>query len=288
VLPTRVITDPDDPAVASFRGSDERSAVADGHFVVETEHVVGRLLSSSLEVEAVLLTPSRLERLRPSLVVAASRRERGLQVLVAEPSRLTEIVGYDRHRGVAALARRPASVDPLGVLMGTPGSRVVGDAPRTILAAEGIVDPVNIGAILRAARAFAVDLVLLDRRCGDPWSRRASRAAMGNNLSMHRMIARVEDLAGSLLALRSACPQLQIAAATTGPAASELEAWSRRRPSHLAILLGNEGAGISPELIAVADLEVTIPMVDAVDSLNVGMAAAVMLYAAGGLAGVHS
>lgn len=270
----RLITDPEEPAVTSYRGSDVRSQVAPGCFVAETEIVVRRLLESPLEVESVLLTPGRHDQLRVSLSDAGRERLAAVEVLVAPRKLLTEIVGFERHRGVAALARRPPARDLEAAVAGL-------DA-LTVLIAEGIADPQNIGTILRAARAFAVDLVLLDPRCGDPWSRRASRAAMGNNMAMAETIACVDDLPATIAALRGWLPELQVAAATVGPAAQPLGRW--RRPRKLALIVGNEGAGISDGLQQLADLELTIPMAAEVDSLNVGAATAVLLYAAGGLA----
>ena len=260
-----------DPAVACFRGSDEHSAVAPGSFVVETVHVVRRLLESDLEIESVLVSEARLAELEPLL--AASGRP-SFEIFITSSALLTEIVGFDRHRGIAAAAKRPAAVDPIATSEGP--------KPLTLLIAEGIVDPINIGAIVRACRAFAVDLLILGPRCGDPWSRRASRAAMGNNLAMHRAIARVDNLEATLNALKKAHPDLLIAAATTGAKARSLNTWDRGQRT--ALMLGNEGKGLSDALLRLADLELTIPMARGVDSLNVGAATAVLLYAVGGLA----
>jgi tRNA G18 (ribose-2'-O)-methylase SpoU len=270
------IRDPEDPRVAAYRGSDVADNAGPGRFVVETEHVVTRLLESDVAVESILVTPGRLDAVTRGL----RGRERGeVAVLVAERPLLSAIVGFERHRGAAALGLRPAAVDPVAAARGVMAAR----GRLTILAAEGIVDPRNIGAILRAARAFAVDLVLLDRRCADPWSRRASRAAMGNNFALHRALAVVDDLPVALSELRAAVPGLAIAAATVGEAAQPLDAFTRA-PA-LALVVGNEGAGLSGDLLGLADVELTIPMASGVDSLNAGAAAAVLLYAAGGLVG---
>ncbi len=269
----RVISDPEDPAVASYRGSDVRSSVAPGRFVAETEIVVRRLLESPLEVESILLTQGRLKKLQGALSDAGRRRLENVTVLVASRAMLTEIVGFERHRGMAALAKRPPSPSLEDALAGR--------ETLTILIAEGIADPQNIGTILRASRAFAVDLVLLGPRCGDPWSRRASRAAMGNTMAMAGSILCVDDLHLTIAALRKLKPELRIAAATVGPRARPLVGWSR--PEQLALIVGNEGAGISEALLSLSDHELTIPMAEEVDSLNVGAATAVLLYAAGGL-----
>ncbi|HGG57319.1 MAG TPA: hypothetical protein ENK31_05940, partial [Nannocystis exedens] len=100
--------------------------------------------------------------------------------------------------------------------------------------------------------------------------------------AMHRAIARVDDLSATLKALKNAHADLEIAAATTGAKARSLATWSRGK--RLALMLGNEGKGLSDALQRLADTELTIPMASGVDSLNVGAAAAVLLYAVGGLA----
>ncbi|MEZ4448777.1 MAG: RNA methyltransferase [Nannocystaceae bacterium] len=255
----------DDPRVARFRGSDELGPADPERFIAETEHAVERLLESGLAVESILATPARLARLAPRIPA-------GVATFSAPAPLLTAIVGFDRHRGVAACGRRPAAIDP--------AAAIEGRARVTVVVADAVVDPVNIGAILRAARAFACDLVLLDRRCGDPWSRRAIRAAMGNGFFL--AIAVVDDLVAAVQRVRAAAPGLEVVVATTGGAA--IPAGEFTRGDRLALVLGNEGAGVRAEILARADHEVTIPMAAGVDSLNVAAAAAVLLHQLGGLA----
>ncbi|HBP21816.1 MAG TPA: rRNA methyltransferase, partial [Planctomycetes bacterium] len=187
---------------------------------------------------------------------------------------LREVVGYDLHRGCVACAPRPAELPlPLGELAERGRLR--------ILVAEGLSDPANIGALLRNARAFAADLVLLDPKGGDPLEPRAIRAAVGNTFVVPW---RRVDLPRALSELRAALPGLELLAATVGPKATPLHARSLNQlspPARLAVLVGNEGAGLSAELLDLADGEVTIPIDPAADSLNVAAASALLLYALG-------
>ena len=261
--PPIAITDPADPRVAPFRSPRADQPGDPERFVAETEHVVRRLLASPLHVDAVLLAPARLARLAPDLA-----RRPGLLIYTADPALIDRVVGFDRNRGALALARRPPPVDPLALLHARPRALVV--------AAEGLADPVNVGAILRSARAFAADLVLLDRACGDPWSRRGVRAAIGNAFDLP--VARVPDLPATLTQLRAALdPPPRLLAAALGPGARPLPGYPR--PDRCVILLGNEGHGLSPALLDLADARLQIPMAPGVDSLNVAAAAAVFLYA---------
>lgn len=255
------LTDPDDPRVTPYR--DLKARARDprrdpGRFVVEGETAVVRLLESAFAVESVLTTPTRLERLRPHL-------RPGLPVLVAPPDLLLAITGVDLHRGCVALARRPA---PGPVALPPP------DRPRTtIVAAQGLGDPVNVGALVRDCRAFAADLLLLDARGADPFAPRAVRAAMGHVFA--QPLAVVDDLEAEVAGLRAS--GRRVLAATLSPGATPLPRLVR--PDHVVLLLGHEDQGLRPSLLALADEEVTIPLAPGVDSLNVAAAAAVLLYA---------
>ncbi|MBX3472069.1 MAG: RNA methyltransferase [Planctomycetes bacterium] len=255
------VTDPDDARVAPYR--DLKARARDprrdpGRFVVEGETAVVRLLASAFAVESVLTTPTRLERLRPHL-------RPGLPVLVAPPDLLLAITGVDLHRGCVALARRPAP---------GPVALPPADRPRTtIVAAQGLGDPVNVGALVRDCRAFAADLLLLDARGADPFAPRAVRAAMGHVFA--QPLAVVDDLEAEVAGLRAS--GRRVLAATLSPGATPLPRLVR--PDHVVLLLGHEDQGLRPSLLALADEEVTIPLAPGVDSLNVAAAAAVLLYA---------
>lgn len=146
----------------------------------------------------------------------------------------------------------------------------------TVLLVQGLADPANLGSILRSARAFAVDLVLLDPRGADPLARRAVRAAMGHVFAQPLALAPDLSCAAGQLRARGA----GVWAATVGPRARPLDAVSR--PDRLLLMVGNEGLGLPEGLRAAADVEVTIPLAAAVDSLGVAAATAVLLHALAG------
>jgi tRNA G18 (ribose-2'-O)-methylase SpoU len=271
------VTEADDPRLADYR---ELQAL--GHrpdprrFIAESELAVERLLRSRFGVRSVLGTESHLQRLAPAL---ADRPE--VCVLVAEQPVIRDAVGFNFHRGVAACGLRPDGLAWGDLSEGPDDDERTLDAwagvfarPRfRVLVAQGLVDPANVGSIVRSARAFGVDLVLLDRRGADPLSRRAIRAAIGNVFA--QPIAGVGDLGAALAGLRRR--GARVLAATLGPRARPLPEVAP--PERLALLLGSEGTGLPAELCAAADAEVTIPIVPDVDSLGVAAAASVLLYA---------
>ncbi|MBA3546623.1 MAG: hypothetical protein H0T76_09085, partial [Nannocystis sp.] len=202
--PVLPIDDPDDPRLGRFRGLIDRGDRPDPDcFFVESETAVARLLASPhFTTLAVLGTQAHLQRLAPACPTYLVTRET-----------LRTVLGFDLHRGVIACAARPPQLAPnlsftacpIGPVLGAsslapnrpvpeassiPQIRPVPEAsplaaalagPRwTVLLVQGLADPANLGSILRSARAFAVDLVLLDRRGADPLSRRAVRSSMGH------------------------------------------------------------------------------------------------------------
>ena len=142
---------------------------------------------------------------------------------------------------------------------------------------EGAGDHENLGALFRNAAALGVDGVLLGPRCADPLYRRSVRVSMG-----HVLRVPFAELAGrwpgALDTVRAA--GLTVAALTPAADAVPL-ARAGLAGQRVALVLGAEGPGLTPEALAAADVRVRIPMATGVDSLNVATAAAIAFHAVG-------
>lgn len=148
----------------------------------------------------------------------------------------------------------------------------VGGAELVILV-DGLQDPGNLGTILRTGEALGASGVLVGAGSVDPWNPKAVRASMG---AIFRFPCAVEvDLAARVGDLRRRGIQVLVAAAR---AATPAYAADWRRPT--AVVLGNEGAGVSLPVTAQADGSVCVPMPGRAESLNAGMAAGILLYEA--------
>ena len=182
---------------------------------------------------------------------------------------LERVCGFDFHRGVLAVAHRaPRSFDD--VVSG------LGPTP-VILVLERLADPANVGAAIRCARAFGVDMVLADTKGADPWGRRAVRACAGHVFGLP--VVHSSDLPSVLSRIR-AQGDCRVVAATLRDEARALRSTRRRGETEgLVLMLGNEGDGLSEELVSLCDEAVRIEMRDDVDSLNVAAASAVFLWA---------
>jgi TrmH family RNA methyltransferase len=159
---------------------------------------------------------------------------------------------------------------PTGILtvVETPCPQTVPQDMDVCVMLEDLQDPGNLGSILRSCAAAGVRHVLLSKGSVQAWSPRVLRAGMGAHfmLSIYEQTdlrAAARDFPGRLIATRPLAPRTVFDTDLTG---------------RLGFLIGNEGAGLSSELLAAADSLVSIPMPGQAESLNVGAAAAVCLF----------
>ena len=174
------------------------------------------------------------------------------------------MTGFHVHRGVLASFHRRPLPQPEAVLA----------AANRVAICEDVNNHTNLGAIFRAAAGLGIDAVLLSPSCADPLYRRSVRVSMGEVFAVPyarlapwpAALERVREAGFSLLALTPAADAVPL---------QSLAPAHRVRP---ALLLGAEGAGLSPAALAASEARVAIPMRRGVDSLNVAAAAAVAFW----------
>lgn len=154
------------------------------------------------------------------------------------------------------------------------------DGRAVAAALDAVQDPGNVGAIIRSAAAFGCALVLLGPGCADATHPRVTRAATG--AWFQARIARSDDLRTDLASLRGRGARI-VAASAGGAAAAALQCAATVNQERVSAagptvwLFGNEGAGVSDDLAALIDGTVRIPIDPCVDSLNVAVAAGIIL-----------
>lgn len=254
----------DDPRIEDFRDltdAELRLRRDNPTFIAEGLLVIRQLLASRYPVRSLLLTPAKRERLASDL----DTLDPDVPVYVAQPDVVNAIAGFHVHRGALAAGTRTPPQDPVELLAGA----------NLVVILEGINDHENLGSLFRNAAAFGADAVLLCPRCADPLYRRSVRVSLGHVL--HLPYARLDPWPEALEAVGSA--GLRIIALTPDRGAVPLdEVVAGDTPTPTAILVGAEGPGLSREASAVAGLQVRIPIVPEVDSLNVATAAAIALH----------
>ena len=257
----------DDPRLRDFRTvSDPELMRARGLFVAEGRRAVERLLASRFRTHALLVTSSLLDRLGTALDARANRAH-GPRVFLTDSAQLRRITGFRFHRGCLALGERPA---PRAADEAWPAA----DPRRPLVVLERVSDPDNVGSIFRSAAAFGAAAVVLSPACADPLYRKAIRTSMGTTLTLPFRVAR--EWPGVLRRLRASGARL--VALTPERLAAGLETFVRQESgAPLALLLGNEGDGISRAALDLCDERVRIAVEPAVGSLNVAIAAAIVL-----------
>lgn len=142
--------------------------------------------------------------------------------------------------------------------------------PGRVLVLENVQDPGNVGTVLRTAAALGTDLVILTGSCADPWQPKCVRASMG--AAFRQPLRRMEP--GELLrSLREW--ELPLYAAALAEDAEDIRGVSLHR---CAVAVGNEGKGLSRELLSVCDKKLIIPMAEGSESLNAAVAASILMW----------
>lgn len=159
---------------------------------------------------------------------------------------------------------------PSGVLALVDIIRPVNRNAHFSLLLEDIQDPGNLGSILRTAAAAGCDATFLSASCADVWSPKVLRAAMGGHFCLHiherqNLLEVAQSYGGATFAASLHATRSLYGCELRGP---------------VAFMVGNEGAGLSDELLARATHKITIPMPGKVESLNAAAATAICLFEA--------
>jgi TrmH family RNA methyltransferase len=243
-------------------------AVRDGKepasIFIEGLRLCEEALASALNIEAAIYSEEIARKERPALLINALEKLGAKSASVSE--KLLESISYTKTpQGIVVLASRPAS-DEASFETRQP-------ATPLLVVMHGINNPVNVGAILRAAEAAGATGVIATKKTADPFSPKALRGAMGS--SFRQPIWMDADYVNVIEWCRRA--KIEIFAADVNASMTHVEAdW--RVPC--GIILGPESTGLTPEEIRAAGQAIKVPMQSNVQSLNVSVAAGVILYEA--------
>jgi TrmH family RNA methyltransferase len=257
--PIRSLQNPQVKAWAALLGKKGRDEA--GLFLVEGAHLVTEALRSGFRVREVLYVPGSPAAAE---VAAATGGRTSDWVPVAEAV-MEKATDARTPQGVAAVVeQRSVALDDLLTSEGN------GRGP--IVALDAVQDPGNLGTILRSADAAGARAALLGVGTVDVYNPKTIRATMG---SLFRVPFVACDLSEMLPRAKAAGVRL---------VGTSLEAkrscYEAPLGGDVCFLFGNEGAGVSPHLLAMADEKVIIPMRGGAESLNVAMAATVLLFEA--------
>lgn len=237
-------------------------------FIAESPKVIDRALDAGYEPISLLMERKHIEGQAKEII----QRCGNIPVFTSTLDVLTQLTGFPLTRGVLCAMRRKPLADFREVLRNA----------RRIAVLEDVMNPTNIGAIVRSAAALNMDAILFTPACCDPLYRRAVRVSMGTIFQIpwayigetpsdwpQRGMGWLRELG-----FRTAAMALRDDSVRMDDKALMAE-------EKLAIILGTEGDGLSGSTIADCDYTVRIPMSHGVDSLNVAAASAVAFWQLG-------
>ncbi len=264
---TIAISDPSDPRIADYHSLTElqlrsRLEPERGLFIAEGELVIRRALAAGYRLRSLLLDERRVEVLADVIMAADTNAD--VVTYVADPTVMKPLTGFHVHRGILAAfqRRRP------------PGAEQLLATAQRVLVVEDVNNHTNLGIVFRSAAALGMEGILLSPSCVDPLYRRCVRVSMGEVFAVP--YARLEPWPAALGQVTSA--GFSLIALTPQTDALDVRAVPARARRKPALLLGAEGPGLTAAALDAAQYRARIPMHHGVDSLNVGVAAAIACY----------
>jgi len=261
----RAIASRQNPVVREFRDLADQPDPHGARLLLDGAHLVREAADAGLEFEVVCLASSHLDRRTEESALALALERRGIEIAVVPDKLFAAVSPVRTPSGIAAIAKRRmprAGLD--GIFRGQAGFALVG---------IDVQEPGNVGALLRVTEAAGACGAVLSGQSASPFSWKALRGSMGSGL---RLPVVHEPSPAHLLESLRGLGVKTVAAVARGGTAPDRVRWA----GSVAIVVGGEGPGLSEALVEQCDERVTIPMAPTVESLNVTVAAAILLYEA--------
>jgi RNA methyltransferase, TrmH family len=256
-----VISSAANPLVKRVRAlADRKHRRRESAFVVQGIQPVWQAVEAGAGIEVLIVAPDLLRHAGAAGMVAA-QESAGVRVVRVTADVFGRIADRDGPSGLAAIVR----FVPLGL------AGLASSADSLFVALDRAGNPGNIGTIIRTASAAGCDGVILIGPSADQYDPAAVKASMGAVFTVP-----VATAASAAEFLDWADQRAVTVAATS--ARGDVSYWDAELSLPLAVLLGSEGTGLPGDLLAAADLRMAVPMTGTAESLNLAVAAGVVLY----------
>ncbi|MCR5829069.1 MAG: RNA methyltransferase [Lachnospiraceae bacterium] len=247
-----------------------------GLFLAESSNVILRALEAGYEPHSMLVETERFETEAVPVFdmiekLWGKEKRETLPVYTASRKIVSELTGYTLVRGLWMTLRRKPVVSVEEFCRNKDRVTVLFD----------VVNPTNVGAIIRSAAALGMDGAILTHASVDPLTRRSSRVSMGTVFQIPWTKAGREESEGTNLIQTLQSYGYKTVAMALTEDSTGIDNEEIRKNAKLAIVLGTEGTGLPAEVIDACDYRVMIPMYHGVDSLNVAAASAVSFWELG-------
>jgi RNA methyltransferase, TrmH family len=249
------------PVVRAFRDLARAPDTSGTRLLLDGVHLVREAKPAAIET-VVVASPHLIQSTEERSLAEALERN-GVEVLSASDAIFASLSPVRTPSGIVAIAtRQPTSAEA-----------ICRDPRAFVVAAVDVQDPGNLGSLIRSAEAGGATGVLVCGASATPFSWKALRGSMGSALRLPIVAGLSVDMA---LAYMKSVGMRTVCAIPHGGELPEKTDWSEP----VALLLGGEGPGLDQRVAAQCDAAVTIPMARPVESLNVAVAGAILIYAA--------
>ena len=227
-----------------------------GEYLIEGPNLLKEALKEEIDVEAVFVRPEMTDE-EAGIIEEGPELDR--KTFILSNRLFDELKDTETSQGIVTVVRKRQDPSPKG------------RAGGNYVVLDRLQDPGNIGTILRTADAAGFDLAVFMKGTADPFSPKVVRSATGSLFRLPMVF--VED-AEELTELVHSAGKRLIATAMD----AEKAYYDCDLEKDAAIIIGNEGNGISPELMMRADEKIMIPMAGNTESLNAAVAAGILMY----------
>jgi TrmH family RNA methyltransferase len=251
------------PIVRTFRALADDPDPTGERVLLDGVHLVRDAHAAGAEFEVLVVAASRLTTNNEEAEIAHALEASGIEVIAADEKAFAALSPVKSPSGIAAIARRKVTAPPL----------ICTHPHAFILTAVDVQDPGNVGSLLRVAEAGGATGAFVCGASASPFSWKALRGSMGSALRLPIVAGMTTDAVMNGMA--EAGVRMIAAVPRDGENPDAMD-WH----GPVGLFVGGEGRGLSDEVIARCEARVTIPMESTVESLNVAMAAGILIYAA--------
>jgi len=257
------ITSRHNPIVRTFRALADDPDPTGERVLLDGSHLVSAAHAAGAVFELLVVAASQLGTVREEKPLARRLEASAIDVVTADDKVFAALSPVKTPSGIAAIVRRKVTAPS-----------IICDHPHAfVVTAVDVQDPGNVGALIRVAEAGGATGAFVCGSSASPFSWKALRGSMGSALRLPTVAGMTADAVMNCMTE----PGLRtIAAVPRGGQSPEAVDWRGR----VGLFVGGEGPGLADELVARCDARVSIPMATTVESLNVAVAAAVLIYTA--------
>lgn len=232
--------------------------------IIYGRHVVLKILKDSKQINKLFIQKNITGTSIPDIIKLA--KDQGVIIQEVPKTKLDELTNQENHQGVV-ITVPPLNYHNLEDCFKLAESR---SEPPFLVILDGIEDPHNLGSIIRTAEATGVHGIIIPKRRAAGLTGVVAKTSAGSIENVP--VVRVTNIAQTIEQLK----EKGVWVFATAMSGEDMREWNSS--GSVAIVIGNEGQGVSPKVIATCDGIVTIPMTGQIQSLNASVAAGVLMY----------